>query len=137
MKIKTDCYNLIPYKNLLHIETFMAWDDRTASAYLKDLRSIAYKLYHDKPWAKLVDRRLWELHTPEAQRLLSQNAVGQFKTPLTHIAVVAGKSEIKKWQIDKTTQNAKQFEVQIFAEIKAAKDWLASHGYHMTPLNDE
>ena len=134
MKIQTDYYNLIPYENLLHIETFMAWDDRTAAEYVKDLRTLAHKFYLHKPWAKLVDRRKWELHTPEAETLLSQNAIGRFKTPLSHIAVVSGKSEMKRWQVDRTTKDVTQFETKIFDNIQDAQDWLASFGYRMAPL---
>lgn len=137
MKIQTEYFNLIPYENLLHIETFMAWDDRVATEYIEGMRSIAFKFYHDKPWAMLVDRRGWGLHTPEAEKLLSENAVGKFKTPLSHIAVIAGKSEIKKWQIDKTVENVIQFETRLFDNVQEAKDWLVSLGYHMTPLEDE
>ncbi|WDP88721.1 MAG: hypothetical protein HUN04_02810 [Desulfobacter sp.] len=134
MEIKTDFYKMVPYEHLLYIEAFFAWDERVAKDYLKDLKRIAYKFYHDKPWALLIDRSRWELHTPEAEKLISQMVSGRFKTPLSHLAVVAGKSEIKKWQVGKIVQEASRLEIEVFDNIQDAKEWLASSGFDMTPV---
>ena len=134
MIIQTDYYRLQPFGNLLYIETFSAWDGRVSRAYIDDIRTIALKQYAGTPWAMLVDRQNWELHTPGAEQLLAEGIGGTFKTPLSHVAVVTGSSEIKKWQVAKISKHAATIRVQLFETLTDAREWLGSQGFDMTPI---
>ncbi len=137
MKIKTNYYNLTAYTNVLLIECFKSWDERVVNDGINDIMTIALKLYKDKPWAILADARKWELHTPGAEDMLFQWFNLDRKTPITHLIVVLGKSELKKWQVNKTVKDATKFETTFFETISEAEDYLASLGYHRTPLENQ
>ena len=131
MKVQTDYYTIIPYKNLLFIEAFLSWDDRIAKEHIKKVDEIVAKLFQNKPWGLLVDRRNWNLNTPEAEQFFSENSNSNVTKTLTHSAIIVGSSDIKKWQVKKMTKNIKNYETQIFNEFKEAQDWLASFGYYL------
>ena len=137
MKIETAYYNLIPYENLLHVEAFLAWDDRVAIDLLKHVYQLKEKFYSDKSWALLADCRKWGLHTPEGERLISQVTIKKSEITLTHHAVVIGTSEIKKWQIGNIFSEENRISTEFFENIRDAKEWLASCGFDMTPIGDE
>ena len=134
MKIETSYYNMTPFMNLLQIETFAAWDERVFKEYLSDIKTIALKFYRNKPWAILVDRRLWELHTPGTEKMFTKIASGKRQTSLKHVAVVVGDSELKKWQIGNITKDAPTTQIKFFNDINKAISWLSSEGYEMNPL---
>ena len=134
MEIRTDFYHLRPYETILHIKSFLAWDERVAKSYLKDMKKIAAKYYNDKIWAKLIDCRGWELHTPGSEELLVENAVNQFKTSLSHIALVAKQSEMQRWQIANIIPKLNIKNVKVFDTLPEAQDWLTELGYLMPPF---
>ncbi len=131
METNTDFYKLIPYINLLYIEAFSDWDERVTIQLLKDITSIAQKLYKETPWGILADNRKWGLHTPDSEN--SMRSV-KLSTPLTHHAVVVGESQIKRWQISNIFGEMKGFETKIFSEMQEAKEWLGYYGYKMEQL---
>lgn len=134
MKIQNDFYSLTPYSNLLIIEVFSAWDERVIEAYYGDIKRIAKKLYQDKPWAILQDRRGWDLLTPAAEQMTKIQLQSKPETPLSHLAIIVDNSLLKNWQIENTIRDATAFEIKVFNDPQLAKEWLKSLGYHMSPL---
>ena len=127
--IETQFYKIIPYSNLLHIETFFSWDETIVRRILADVAETVQKLYHGKQWGILSDRVGWELNTPGAEKLFSQIAANALNETLTHIAIVIGKSEVKKWQLKTMTQRYHNYETNFFETTDEAEQWLASYGY--------
>lgn len=134
MRIETNFYTLTPYDNLLYIETFSSWDERIVAEYIADIERLALRLYANKPWAMLVDRKNWELLTPNAENMIRDRARGKFQTNLMHTATVVGESALKDWQIENITRDNKQFKSRRFQNLEDAKAWIESCGYTMTPL---
>jgi len=137
MKIQNAFYTITTYPNLLSIETFLAWDERTVQKHIDDVKSIVTQCYQNKCWALLSDRSSWQLSTPEAEELFTETALGALNDTLTHIAIVVGESEIKKWQIAKMINTFGKYETEFFKDTNEAESWLASFGYHMTSLDYE
>lgn len=136
MAIETDYYRLVPYQNILHIETFNAWDEKVVVKYVSDIRSLALKHFSETQWAMFVDRRNWGLGTPEAGKMYASLAGGKFKTALSHAAVVTGSSDLKKWIINNIARNS-TVEVACFKETKEARAWLISYGYDVPPMSEK
>ncbi len=135
MNIQTDFYKLTPYTNLLHIEAYSYWDERVSLQLFNDISGIAFKLYKNTNWGIFADNRKWGLHTPESEQFIKEWSQVKPTTPLTHHAVVVGKSELKKWQIKSIFNDVKNFETKLFGNMVEAKNWLASFGYKMEPIN--
>ena len=55
----------------------------------------------------------------------------EFVKSLTHSAIVTGKSNVNKWQINKMIKDVRDYKVRVFDNIQEAQIWLASFGYHM------
>ena len=133
MIIETAFYNIKPYPNLLCIETFQAWDERTVKKHVDDVRRAVCQCYPNKPWGLLSDRSAWQLSTPEAERLFTETALSALNDNLTHIAIVAGGSQIKEWQLSNMTSAFSKYEVRFFRAIQNAETWLESYGYANHP----
>lgn len=131
MKIETEYYRLVPYQNILYVETFNAWDEKVVLNYVSSIRSLALKHFPKDSWAMLVDRRSWGLSTPEAGKIYAALAGDSLKTSLSHAAVVTGNSELKKWIINNIVKNSRAVKVICFDNIKEAVEWLKSFGYHI------
>jgi hypothetical protein len=129
--IETPFYKITPYSNLLHIENFLSWDERIVIEILAEVESVIDLFYHDKQWALLSDRGAWELATPIAEQLFSQIAPNALNDTLTHIAIVIGKSEIKKWQLKNMTERYHMYKTEFFETPYEAEQWLSSFGYQM------
>ena len=134
MIMKNEFYTLTPFNDTLLIAPVLAWDHRIASLLFKDVNDMRSRYYRNRHWAILTDCRNWELGTPEIEKMLLQVSVSDLTAGLTHHAVVAGPSEIKKWQLSKGIREEKHFESRIFETLADGKSWLASAGYHMRPV---
>jgi hypothetical protein len=134
MRIQTNFYTMTACDNLLYIEAFSSWDERVALDYIADLRKIGLALYREKPWAILSDRTRWYLYTPGAEKLIT-GAIPTITTRLSHIGVVVGQSEIKKWQTRKMVDCKTGFEIRFFDAMPDARSWLTSLGYSLTPVD--
>jgi hypothetical protein len=99
---------------------------------IEDVKSIVNQCYQNKCWALLSDRSSWELSTPEAEERFTEKALGALNDTLTHIAIVVGESEIKKWQITKMINTFSQYEIEFFKSSNDAESWLVSYGYKKT-----
>ncbi len=131
MKIQTNYYKLTPYKKLLHIKAYSFWDERVSFQLFRDIKDLALRLYKDTKWGILADNREWGLHTPESEQFIRDWSQIKPTTPLTHHAVVVGKSELKKWQLKNIFNDTKTFETKLFDNLDEAIDWLASSGYRL------
>lgn len=136
MKIQTHFYTLTPYDNLLHIKSFLSWDERVVLQHFTDLKPLVLQFYMGKKWGLLHDARNWELSTPESERLSNKLVRTEITGTLTHQAVVTGKSELQKWQARNIFKEVTNYEVEFFTDTEAAVDWLASAGYHMIPIKN-
>jgi hypothetical protein len=132
MEIQTNYYTITPYANLLVIKTFLSWDERIAEKHIEDVSIITSRLYKNKRWGLLSDRKDWQLGTPAAEQYFKTNAKSALTGTLTHMAICIGESELKKWQIKNMIKEFTQFEVRLFDEIQNAESWLAIHGYAKT-----
>ncbi len=138
MEIHTDYYSLIPYPNLLYIDSFLAWDERVVMDYAENTKKIILTHYTQKPWAILHNSTHWELPTPGGMDLLTTLANSKISGKITHHAYVAGPSEIKKWLWEKVFKNVQTYTAETFATQGDAEAWLASFGYHRTiPLSEK
>jgi hypothetical protein len=132
MIIQTDFYTITPYKNLLFIEFFLSWDNRVAKKCIEEVCDLASKLFQNKPWAILSNRKNWQLNTPYAELFFTLESTNkEFVKSLTHSAIVTGKSNVNKWQINKMIKDVRDYKVRVFDNIQEAQIWLASFGYHM------
>lgn len=129
MKIQTDFYTLIPFDNLLYIESYSSWDERITANFAKDMKQILLQNYKEKAWAALHDGRKWELGTPAIEQMLIRFANTPLTNTITHHAYVAGKSELRRWQVKKVLDNIVNFEAKIFTSLTDAEEWLSSFGY--------
>jgi len=136
MELQTDYYTITPYADLLVIKTFLSWDERIAEKHIEDVAGITSRLYKDKSWGLLSDRREWQLGTPAAEHYFRANAKSALTGTLTHMAICIGESELKKWQINNMIREFKRFEIRLFDDIQAAESWLATHGYGKTPVEN-
>ena len=134
MEIQTDFYTITPYTNLLVIKTFLSWDERVVAKHLHDVRTITSRLYQDTTWGLLSDRKEWQLSTPAAEHFFRENAKSALTGTLSHMAICAGESELKKWQIKNMIKEFSTFEIKLFDDIQDAEFWLASYGYCKVPL---
>ncbi len=134
MKIETNFYTITPYANLLYIETFSSWDDRVMKLHFEDVTRLARELFKGRPWAILVDKRQWELNTPEAQNIGEEHPINPVVENLSHVALVTGDSALKGWLAEDIAKKALAGETRLFKEMEAAEDWLASAGFTKTPL---
>jgi hypothetical protein len=137
MEIKTNFYTLIPYSNLLYIESFLAWDERVAMDFAKDINNLALHHYQEKPWAIFSDGTHWKLPTPECRRVLTQRVNTEITQTITHYAYVTGHSEIKKWLFENAFKTVTTYTAKIFVDHEDAEAWLASFGYRRTIQNTE
>jgi len=137
MEIKIDFYTLIPYSNLLYIESFFAWDERVAMDFVKDFKTLVLHHYQEKPWAILNNGTHWKLPTPECRRLITQLINTEITHTITHHAYVAGRSEIKKWLSEKAFKTVTSHTTKIFDDYGDAEAWLAYFGYHRTIQDPE
>ena len=137
MEIHTDYYSLIPYPNLLYIESFLAWDERIVMDYAKDIKNLILNHYQEKPWAILHNGTDWGLLTPEGKRLLTQLINSKITNTITHHAYVTGQSEIKKWLSENAFKTVKTYVSEIFDTYEDAEAWLASFGYHRPSQDPE
>ena len=137
MEIKTNFYTLTPYSNLLYIESFLAWDERVAMDFAKDIKALALHHYQEKPWAIFSDGTHWKLPTPECLRLLTQLINAEITQTITHHAYVTGRSEIKRWLSENAFKTVTAYTANIFDNYEDAEAWLASFGYHRTIQNPE
>jgi hypothetical protein len=129
MKTITDFYHLTPFADILLVEGFLSWDERVVKNFLHDIEKITLKFYHNRPWAVLTDTEDWFLGTPQIEWLISHNSIVEVQKTLTHHAIVVGKSEIKKWQLEKMMMENKTFETRIFENIAMAINWLDTHRF--------
>ncbi len=134
MKIETNFYTITPYQNLLHLEMIAAWDEKVAIGFRTDTAKIISKLYQNKSWGMLSDRRQWELNTPGAEQVFKKAAKTEITQNLTHGAIVIENSELKKLQLKNMLSKAKHYQTKLFYDIEDAKEWLADAGYRMIPL---
>lgn len=138
MKIETNFYTITSYANLYHLEVYSSWDDRVVDDYIKHRNEVVSRLYLNKKWGLLMDMRKWSLHTPEGEDMLTKfvKKAPPQKTP-AHYAVVVGKSEMKKWQVDKSLTEIAKLRSKFFETLEEAKVWLASLGYEMSHQDDQ
>ncbi len=134
MKIQTNYYTITPYDSLLYIKTFSSWDDRVMKQHFEDVKRLARELFENRPWGLLVDKRQWELNTPEAQNIGEEQPIKPMDKNLTHVAIVIDDSAMKEWQAEAIAKKGIPGDVRLFREIETAEDWLASFGYSRTPL---
>jgi len=133
MKIQTDFYTLIPFYNLLYVESYNSWDERVVANFAKHGKQVALQHYKEKPWAILHDGRKWELGTPAIESMVAQLLNTPLTNTITHHAYVTGRSEVKKWQVGKIFENVTSHEVKVFEGLADAEKWLSSFGYIKTP----
>lgn len=71
----------------------------------------------------MSDRSSWQLSTPEAEAeaLFTETALSALNDTLSHIAVVVGESEIKKWQISKMINTFGKYETEFFKDTNEAE----------------
>lgn len=130
MIIETNFYTLTPGKDILLVEARLSWDDRVVNNLFKDIKKIASQFYDNNSWALLSDSTNWELATPEAADLIPAFASNDALTGVTHHAIVAGKSELKKWMLGKKMMaKEKAFESRLFLNMEEARAWLDSFNY--------
>jgi hypothetical protein len=129
MKIKTNFYTLIPFCDLLYLESYNSWDERVVANFAKHGKQIALQHYKGKPWAILHDGREWELGTPAIESMVVQLLNTPLTNTITHHAYVTGQSEVKKWQIGKIFGNITSHEAKVFEELADAEKWLSLFGY--------
>jgi len=132
MKIKTNFYTLIPFDNVLYIESYESWDERVAKDFAEHLGQIALQNYKKKAWAILHDAREWKLGTPAIESMMTQFMNTPLTKTITHHAFVTGPSEVKKWQIGKIFKNVTGYEIKAFEDPTDAEEWLSSFGYTKT-----
>ncbi len=138
MEIHTNYYSLIPYSNLLYIESFLSWDERVTMDYVKDLKTLILNNYQEKPWAILHNGIDWELPTPEGKQLLTKLINSKITNTITHHAYVTGPSEIKKWLSENAFKTVKTYVSETFDTYEDAEAWLASFGYQrIAPLSEK
>jgi len=128
MKIKTNHYNLIPYKEVLVIETFSSWDHRIMQQNIEDFLSITTQYYAGKEWCILVDNLQWELSTPEVTPMVQSGLESMTILP-RHSAQVTGGSQVKEWYIRNMYNESPKIALQFFSTRKEAAGWLRSLGY--------
>lgn len=129
--INTNFYTIHPRQHILFIQIFSAWDERVADQYLKDIETVMDRYFSNEPWAALLELRSWELNTPEAEKKIWDSNRNLSK-PVTHVAFVVGRSETKKWQLEKMLKNVDAFKYRIFIRKSDAEQWLNDSGYNTT-----
>jgi hypothetical protein len=122
MKIKTDFYTLIPFDNVLYIESYESWDERVVTDFVGYVRQVALQNYKKKAWAILHDGREWKLGTPAIESMVTQFMNTPLTNTITHHAFVTGPSEVKKWQIGKIFENVTGYEVKFLRILLMLKD---------------
>ena len=132
MKIKTEFFTLIPFDNVLHIESYESWDERVVRDFAEHLKHVALRNYKGKAWAILHDGSKWKLGTPAIESMLTKFMNTPLTNTITHHAFVTGPSEIKKWQLGKIIKNVTGYEIKVFENLIDAEVWLSSFGYTKT-----
>ena len=129
MKIQTEFYTLRPYASLLHVESFLSWDDRVSKQFTQDVVNLVLKTYGERDWGVLHDMRQWELGTPEVEQIISGLLNMELTTNHTHHALVVGSSQIRKWQTQNIFKDVSHYEFRFFDIYEDAENWLASFGF--------
>ena len=129
MKVSTEFYTLTPYAGLLHVESFLSWDEKVSEQFMKDAMGLVLQYYTENDWAVLHDMRNWQLGTPEFERILSGLLHREVTHTHTHHALVVGTSRIKTWQVEKIFKDIARYKIRLFRHYKDAEKWLASQGF--------
>ena len=137
MQIETDYYTIALYNNLCHVTVYLSWDERVVEDYIKHRAEVVSNLYAGKKWAILMDMREWTLHTPDAEKTITQILKKRTFHRPSNYAFIVEKSEIKEWQINKSLTENVQLHTKYFETLDESKKWLTSLGYKMTPLDIE
>lgn len=133
MIIETDFYKLTAYHNLIHLESYLSWDERVINRVMGDMAQMV-RLFNGENWAVLNNSENWELHTHDAAKHARERVEKDVPPGQTHNAVVVGPSEIKRWQSKQIFEQITRFETRFFNTTKEAEAWLASFGYTLTPM---
>ncbi|MBI9088139.1 MAG: hypothetical protein JEZ12_02865 [Desulfobacterium sp.] len=135
MQIETNFYTIAVYTSICHVTVYSSWDERVMEDYIKHRTGVVSNLYTGKKWAILMDMREWTLHAPDAEKTITQIIKRTFFQKPSNYAVIVGKSEIKKWQVNKSFTETDKVHIKYFETLDEGKSWLTSLGYKMTPLD--